>query len=468
MKKVRTRFPPSPTGKLHIGGVRTALFNWLFSRHHKGEFILRIEDTDVERSSKEDVDVILEGLKWLGIDWDEGPYFQSERLHIYQEHVKKLLDEGKAYRCYCEPEVLEAKRIKALKEGRKPKYDGTCRNLKNPPKDKPFAIRFASPQEGKTIVNDLIKGRIEFDNQELDDLIIQRRNGLPTYNFAVVVDDATMGITHVIRGDDHVNNTPRQIQLYKALGYPLPEFAHVPMILGNDKKRLSKRHGATSIMEYKDAGYLASAMVNYLVRLGWSHGDQEIFTIDELIEYFSLDHVGKSAGVFNPEKLLWVNSEHIKMTDDIELSKLLKPFVEAKGYKIDDENLFIKQVATLKGRANTLKEMVEIGAYYFKEEVEIDPSLAKKFLTSNILPFLEFLIKKFSQLTSFTKENIQQIFIEYMDKEKIKLGKIAQPVRVALTGGTVSPGIFELIEAIGQKRVIKRLKQAQNLIKNNS
>src|SRR5512137_2517042 len=296
MSQVRLRFAPSPTGYLHIGGARTALFNWLQAKKEGGKFILRIEDTDVARSTQESVDAILEGMRWLGLDWDEGPYYQSDSFPIYREHVERLLASGKAYKCWCAPEELEAKREQAMKEGRKPKYDGTCRGLFEDRPDGPYAVRFMAPQEGVTAFDDLIKGEIAFNNEELDDLIIQRSDGTPTYNFTVVVDDATMGITTVIRGDDHINNTPRQILLYEALGCPVPRFAHVPMILGADKSRLSKRHGATSVMAYRDMGYLPEAMVNYLVRLGWSHGDEEIFTLRELIDKFSIEAVGRSAG----------------------------------------------------------------------------------------------------------------------------------------------------------------------------
>ena len=317
---VKTRFAPSPTGYLHIGGARTALFNWLFARHNDGKFILRIEDTDQLRSTRESTDAILSAMRWLGLDWDEDPYFQAERVEIHRKMVQKLIDEGKAYYCICTPQELEEKRKKALSEKRKPKYDGTCRD-KNIGRTEGSVVRFKSPQTGVTIVNDLIKGKIRFNNSELDDLIIERSNGYPTYNFAVVVDDAQMGITHVIRGDDHLNNTPRQIHLYKALGYKVPEFAHVSMILGADKTRLSKRHGATSVMTYKEMGYLPEALVNYLVRLGWSHGDQEIFSVSELIDFFNLEAIGNSAAVFNPEKLLLLNQHYIQKSSGEKLAE---------------------------------------------------------------------------------------------------------------------------------------------------
>ena len=314
MSNLRVRFAPSPTGYLHIGGARTALFNYLLARKEGGTFILRIEDTDVARSTQESVDAILQAMDWLGLSYDEGPFYQSERFPLYKEKVEELLAQGKAYRCYCTSEELEKRRVNAMAKGLKPKYDGTCRR-RTEPLDLPWVVRFRAPEEGETVFIDKIKGAISFENDELDDVIIQRSDGTPTYNFVVVVDDATMGVNLVIRGDDHINNTPRQILMYQALGYQVPEFAHVPMILGADKARLSKRHGATSVMVYREMGYLPEAMVNYLVRLGWSHGDQEIFSMAELIEKFSLDSVGKSAGVFNPDKLLWLNAHYIKNGD---------------------------------------------------------------------------------------------------------------------------------------------------------
>jgi glutamyl-tRNA synthetase len=331
MSDIRLRFAPSPTGYLHVGGARTALFNWLLARKLGGTFILRIEDTDVARSTEESVNAILEGMQWLGLDWDEGPFFQSDLFPVYREYVRKLLDQGNAYRCYCTAEELEAKRELAMAEGRKPKYDGTCRGLAGEIPGKPFAVRFRAPRDGVTAFDDLVKGHISFNNEELDDLIIQRSDGTPIYNFTVVIDDATMRVSTVIRGDDHISNTPRQILLYQALGFPVPRFAHVPMILGSDKARLSKRHGATSVMAYRDMGYLPEAMVNYLVRLGWSHGDDEIFSREELIEKFTVEAIGKSAGVFNPDKLLWLNAHYIKTGDPSRLAELLLPFLRERG-----------------------------------------------------------------------------------------------------------------------------------------
>lgn len=335
MSDVRVRFAPSPTGYLHIGGLRTALFNWLFARRHGGTFILRIEDTDRDRSTDAAIEAILNGLRWAGLDWDEGPHRQSDRLDLYRQKALSLFERGKAYWCVCTPEELEARRKEAQAKGESLKYDGRCRERGLIDPTEPAALRFRSPQEGQTVVEDLIKGSIVFDNAVLDDLIILRSNGYPTYNLSVVIDDALMRITHVIRGDDHVNNTPRQVPLFEALEYPVPKFAHVPMILGADKSRLSKRHGATSVLAYEEMGYLPQALVNYLVRLGWSHGDQEIFSIREMIEKFSFDHVQSSAAVFNPEKLQWLNAEYIKQGEPRHMAELLRPFLEKQGYDRD-------------------------------------------------------------------------------------------------------------------------------------
>ncbi|HXI09504.1 MAG TPA: glutamate--tRNA ligase [Thermodesulfobacteriota bacterium] len=460
---VRTRFAPSPTGYLHIGGARTALFNWLFARHHNGKFILRIEDTDVARSTKESIQAILDGMNWLGLTWDEGPFFQSQMFDTYRKFAAELLDKGVCYRCYCTPEELEARREAALKAGRPPKYDGRCASIKEV-LDKPFAVRFRVPP-GSTIVEDVIKGNITFDNSSIEDLIILRSDGTPTYNFCVVVDDATMEITHVIRGDDHINNTPKQILLYRALGHKLPVFAHLPMILGSDKTRLSKRHGATSVMAYKEMGFLPDALVNYLARLGWSHGDQEIFSLKELIEKFSLDSVGKSSGVFNPEKLLWLNHHYIKETPSGELSGLLAPFLKEQGVEAATDERTERIVDTLKERSKTLKEMADFSLFYFKEPIEYDPKATQKFLLPENLPLFELLVDRLTALSAFTHDSLEAAFNSILEERGLKLGKLAQPVRVALTGGTVSPGIFEMMEAMGKDLVLARLKYAVELMK---
>ena len=466
MTRVRTRFAPSPTGDLHIGGARTALFNWLLARHEKGVFILRIEDTDAARSTQESIQVILDAMTWLGMDWDEGPFYQTQRISSYQEAAEKLLKEGKAYRCYCTPEELETKREAALRAGIKPKYDRTCLNRKFPPPGSPSAIRFLSPDEGKTAVEDLIQGHVEFDNTELDDLIILRSDGLPTYNFSVVVDDATMGITHVIRGNDHLNNTPRQIQIYQALGYPIPKFGHVPMILGPDKKKLSKRHGAQSVMEYQKLGYLPQAVVNYLVRLGWSYGDQEEFTREELIEKFSLEAAGRSAAAINPGKLDWLNSQYIKKIELDELVQRVRPFIEAKGYSNIDPDLLRNAVRSLRERVKTLVEMADLSEFYFCEEIAYDEKAVEKFLSKETVPMFRQVITSLSNESVLGKENVHRLIQQLAERRGEPLVKIAQPIRVVLTGRTVSPPIDEVIEVLGKGEVIRRLHKAIEYILN--
>lgn len=463
-KTVRTRFAPSPTGFLHIGGARTALFAWLFARHHDGKFILRIEDTDQLRSTEASTKAILDAMTWLGLTWDEGPFFQAERVGIHRDMVQKLLQKGKAYYCICTPEALEEKRKSALAEGRKPKYDGTCRD-KNLSRSANAAVRFRCPQAGATIVHDLVKGVISFNNKELDDLIIERRDGYPTYNFAVVVDDAWMNITHVIRGDDHLNNTPRQILLYEALGYDVPLFAHVSMIMGPDKTRLSKRHGATSVMAYKDMGYLPEAIVNYLVRLGWSYGDQEIFSLDELIRIFTLESVGKSAAVFNPEKLIWLNQHYIKECPIKRLVQETTPFWEALGLDtLNDE--FLQHIATdLKPRVRTMAELAKAGRFYFDDEMDYDEDAAGKFLKADFVDHLVAATEGIQGLQDYTKEGIENYLRTLAEEKGIKLKMIAQPLRVALTGKIVSPGIDEVMVTLGKDRVVKRINRAIEYIK---
>jgi glutamyl-tRNA synthetase len=465
MTQVRTRFAPSPTGDLHIGGARTALFNWLLARHAQGVFILRIEDTDVARSTQESIQVILDAMTWLGMDWDEGPFYQTQRISSYQEAADKLLKEGRAYRCYCTPEELETKREAALKAGIKPKYDRTCLHRKSFPPGIPSAIRFLSPDEGKTVVEDLIQGRVEFDNTELDDLIIQRSDGLPTYNFSVVVDDASMGITHVIRGNDHLNNTPRQIQIYQALGCPIPQFGHVPMILGPDKKKLSKRHGAQSVMEYKKLGYLPQAVVNYLVRLGWSYGDQEEFDREELIEKFSLEAVGRSAAAINPGKLDWLNSQYIKKIELDDLVQKVLPFIEAKGYSNIAPDLLKKAVLSLRERVKTLVEMADLAEFYFSEEILYDEKAVGKFWNQETLSMFNQVITCLSKESVLGREKAHQLIQQLAGARGEPLVKIAQPIRVALTGRTVSPPIDEVMEVLGKNEVIQRLQKAIEYVK---
>lgn len=460
---IRTRFAPSPTGYLHIGGARTALFNWLYARHYSGRFILRVEDTDQLRSTEESTRAILDAMTWLGLNWDEAPYFQAQRVEIHREMVLKLVQEGKAYYCTCQPGELEEKRKLALAEGRKPKYDGKCRD-RGLPRTEDSVVRFRCPDTGVTVLDDLIKGRIVFCNDELDDLIIERADGYPTYNFAVVIDDAQMEITHVIRGDDHVNNTPRQILLYEALGFDVPRFGHVPMILGPDKARLSKRHGATSVMAYKDMGYLPEALVNYLVRLGWSHGDQEIFSMEEMIQLFDLDAVGKSAAVFNPEKLLWLNQHYIREYQLEKLAAEMPAFFLQLGIAVEDGDDLKKVVTDLKSRAKTLLELAESGVFYFVDEITYDPASAAKFLNDQHLEYLLAAAERLSSLTNYTKEGIE-IFLRSMAEERgVKLKEIAQPLRVALTGKTVSPGIDEIMITLGKDKTIHRIRRAISFI----
>ncbi|MCD6581033.1 MAG: glutamate--tRNA ligase [Desulfuromusa sp.] len=464
MSDLRVRFAPSPTGYLHIGGARTALFNYLLARSQNGVFVLRIEDTDVARSTQESVDAILDAMKWLGLSYDEGPLYQSDRFELYQQKVQQLLDEGKAYRCYCTAEELDAKREKAKEEGRKPKYDGTCRNRTDQP-DTPFVVRFKLPEDrDETTFVDQIKGSISFRHEELDDLIIQRTDGTPTYNFVVVIDDAEMGISLVMRGDDHINNTPRQILLYEALGYSVPKFAHVPMILGSDKKRLSKRHGATSVMAYQKMGYLPEALVNYLVRLGWSSGDEEIFSMADLIEKFSLDSVGRSAGVFNPEKLLWLNSHYIKTGDPQRLAELLKPFLEQKEIVIEGGPDLIAVVKSLQERSATLIEMAAGAAFYFVGQIEYDEKAKNKFLKPEQKELFSILLEKLGACTVFTEELLEPAFAEVMENAELKFGKVAQPLRVALTGGVPSPGIYEVLQVLGKKISLQRIEQAMEVL----
>lgn len=462
---VKVRFAPSPTGFLHIGGVRTALFNWLFARNHGGKFVLRIEDTDLSRSTEESIQEILESMRWLGLDWDEGPFRQTERQEIYSQKIEQLLSAGKAYHCYCTPEELDRKRSEAQKSGHKPKYDGTCRERSDSPEGAPSVVRFKAPIEGTVVVEDLLRGKVVFDIAELDDLILQRTDGTPTYNFVVVVDDSEMGITHVIRGDDHLSNTPRQCLLYDALDFPRPKFTHISMILGQDKSRLSKRHGATSALAYRDMGYLPDSVINYLARLGWSHGDQEIFSREELIKHFSFDSVHTSAAVFDADKLSWLNEHYIKSTPPEELAQHLEPHLVKTGVLQKDHGLSWQEIARvipcLNERAKTLVEMAEKSAFFFKKDVEFDEKARSKFLTEDARPLLEKVIAGFSTLDDFSAENIESLFKKIVEEEGMKLGKLAQPVRVALTGTTVSPGIYDVILLLGKEETLKRL---QNVV----
>lgn len=462
MSQVRVRFAPSPTGFLHIGGVRTALFNWLFARHEGGTFILRIEDTDRDRSTDDAIQVILDGLKWTGLNWDEGPFRQTDRLELYRERAMDLLKRKLAYWCICTPDELEARRKDAQGKGESIKYDGRCRHRGISEPTEPAALRFLTPQEGQTVVNDRIKGQIVFDNMVMDDLIILRSNGYPTYNFSVVVDDGLMNITHVIRGDDHVNNTPRQVPLFSAMGFLVPQFAHLPMILGSDKARLSKRHGATSVLAYKEMGYLPEALINYLVRLGWSHGDQEIFSIQEMVEFFDFKQVQASAAVFNPEKLRWVNAQYIRNSDPKQVADALRPFLQSAGY--DDAALaripggVEALIPPLRERSETLLDIVQGAVPYLSEPMTMDEEAAKKHLTLSIASSLQVFADQVELQADFSKETLEGILHGIIERQGLKMGKVAQPLRVALTGRTVSPGIYEVMAMLGKERSLQRIR----------
>jgi len=460
-----TRFPPSPTGYLHIGGARTALFNFLLARKHGGRFILRIEDTDQARSTPEMTNAILEGMRWLGLTWDEGPYLQSERTAIYNEHVEKLLASGHAYYCDCSPEDVDAMRERARTAGLKPKYDGRCRERNLGP-GPGRVVRFKTPQTGKIVFDDMVKGTIAWDVQELDDFIIRRADGSPIYQLAVVVDDALMGVTHVLRGDDHQSNTPKQILLYEALGYPLPRFGHVPMILGPDKKKLSKRHGAMSVMAYKEMGFLPEAMVNYLARLGWAHGDDEIFSLEELLEKFSVEGLGRSPSVFDIHKLTWVNSHYIKTSSPERLAPLVAELLTPILGCAPDEALVRQVVPLYQSRAKTLREMAEAAAFFFVPTVDLtyDAKAVATHLSPEARQHLEALRAALAKLPEFSVPALEAAVGAYLNAVGQPFKTIAQPLRVALTGGTVSPGLFETMAVLGKERVLERLQHAATLL----
>lgn len=469
-EQVRVRFAPSPTGYLHVGGARTALYNWLFARHHGGTFLLRIEDTDVGRSTEESVEAITESLQWLGLDWDESPYRQAHRLSLYQEHAERLLETGKAYRCVCTPEELEERRRAALSAGRSPRYDGRCREVQPEP-GKSWALRLRVGDAGVTVVEDLIHGKVRFDNAELDDFILVRSDGVPTYNFAVVVDDADMQVTHVIRGDDHLSNTPKQIQVYHALEFPLPRFAHIPMILGPDRTRLSKRHGATSVLAYRELGYLPEAMVNYLVRLGWSHGDQEIFRREELIRYFDITRVGDTPAIFDQAKFDWLNAHYLREADPKRLADLLVSFYRQAG--ISPEEIEAKAVRwsslgrtetfgeavihTFRERAKTLGELARASHFLFRVPVDYDVQAVEKHLRPESLRHLRELHDRLKRIRSFDAPTLEKFYRDFVAEKGLKLGDVAQPTRVALTGRTVSPPVFLVMELAGREICLERL-----------
>jgi glutamyl-tRNA synthetase len=459
--KVRTRFAPSPTGFLHVGGARTALFCWLFARRHGGVFILRIEDTDRERSTQASVDAILESMKWLDLDYDEGPFYQTQRFDRYREYVQRLLDEHKAYHCYCTPAELDAMRTEQRAKGIKPRYDGRCRGRTGPP---PAGIdpvvRFKNPVDGSVAIDDLIKGRIIISNDELDDLIIARPDGTPTYNFTVVIDDLEMEITHVIRGDDHVNNTPRQINIFHALGAVPPQFAHVPMILGADGQRLSKRHGAVGVMQFREEGYLPEALLNYLVRLGWSHGDQEIFSRQELCELFDLSDVNRAASVFDMDKLGWLNQHYIKSADTGLLAGLLGEQLEKRGIDLADGPDLPTLVDIQRERAKTLVEMAEKSLFAFGDLKEYSEKAARKHLKPAAVGGLEAVRERLAGVNPWEAETIHEAIVSTAEAVGIKLGKLAQPLRVAVTGSDMSPSIDTTLLLVGRDRSLARIDAA--------
>ncbi len=461
---MKTRFAPSPTGFLHVGGARTALFSYLQARANKGTFILRIEDTDLERSTPESVQAILDGMEWLGLDYDEGPYYQTQRFDRYAEIVRQLLNEGKAYRCYCSKGRIERVREEQMQAGIKPRYDGHCRDLQEPPVgpdfDKKPVVRFRNPTEGDVVIEDLVRGQIRISNSELDDLVIARPDGSPTYNFTVVVDDMDMEITQVIRGDDHINNTPRQINIYNALGAELPEFAHVPMILGDDGARLSKRHGAVGVMQYRDDGYLPQALLNYLVRLGWSHGDQEIFSLDEMIELFDIKDVNRKASAFNTEKLDWLNQHYMRNLPPDEVAEHLLWYFEKAGLNPENGPPLADLVSVQADRVKTLREMTDISRSYYEDFDEFDTGAAKKHLRPVAEAPLRAIGNRLADLAVWEPGRLDAAVRMAAEELEVGMGKIAQPLRVALTGTAVSPSIDKTLWLTGRERTLTRIRRA--------
>ncbi len=463
---IRTRFAPSPTGYLHVGGARTALFSWLYARKHGGQFVLRIEDTDLERSTAESVQAILDGMSWLGLDYDEGPFYQTQRFDRYKEIIQQLMDQGDAYYCYCSKDELEEMREKQRANKEKPRYDGRCRHLTAPKPGIDPVIRFKNPTSGSVVVKDMIRGDVEFKNAELDDLIIARPDGTPTYNLTVVVDDMDMQMTHVIRGDDHLNNSPRQINIFNALGAEPPKFAHVPMILGDDGARLSKRHGAVGVMSYRDQGYLPEALLNYLVRLGWSHGDQEVFSLQEMIEFFDIEDVNRAASSFNTEKLLWLNQQYIKNSPASHIAKHLAWQMEHRSVDLS-AGPTLEQIAVLyQERAKTLVEMADSCIFFYEKVSSYDEKAAKKNLNQASLPLLQDMQSRLSALTEWLAEPIHTEIKVCAEKHEVGVGKVAQPIRVAITGNTVSPSLDVTLELLGRERTLEAIELAIDWILN--
>lgn len=457
---VRTRFAPSPTGYLHIGGARTALFSWLFARHHGGSFILRIEDTDRERSTDESVQAILDGMSWLGLDADEGPFFQTQRFDRYREVIQQLLDTGHAYHCYSTPEELGAMREVARARGEKPRYDGTWRDsTATPPEGVEPVIRFRNPESGAVVIADAVKGEISIDNSELDDLVIQRSDGSPTYNLSVVVDDMDMNITHVIRGDDHVNNTPRQINILSALGAPLPVYAHLPMILGEDGKRMSKRHGAVSVTQYRDEGYLPEALLNYLVRLGWSHGDEEFFSVEQMTELFSLEGVNRSGSVFDRKKLDSISQEHIQTATAERLAEALDPLLPSRGIDVASGPPLASVANALRERAKTLVDMADSLSYFYRAPTSYDEKAAAKQFTQASSVLMQSLRQRLVDVNDWSAASIQEAIQQTVDEADVGFGKVGQPLRLAITGVTASPAMNEVMAMLSRDDVLARIDQ---------
>jgi glutamyl-tRNA synthetase len=460
---IRTRFAPSPTGYLHVGGARTALFSWLFARKHGGAFVLRIEDTDLERSTAESVNAILEGMTWLGLEYDEGPFYQTKRFDRYNEVIDELIEKGMAYRCNCSKERLDELREQQMANKENPRYDGHCRGSEIDPNE-PHVIRFLNPEEGSVVFDDLVRGEVEISNAQLDDLIIRRTDGSPTYNLTVVVDDHDMGISHVIRGDDHINNTPRQINIFEAMGWDLPVFAHLPMILGDDGARLSKRHGAVSVMQYMEDGYLPEALLNYLVRLGWSHGDQEVFSIEEMIQLFDVEDVNKAASSFNTEKLQWLNQHYIKESDPLHIAHLLSPHMGRLGIDPTEGPELVKVAEAQRERAKTLVEMAEISAFFYKDFETFDETAAKKNLRPVAREPLEKMREALAAQEDWSGEALHQLVQDVSEQLDLKMGKVAQPLRVAVVGRAASPGIDVTLELVGKEACLRRIDMALDYI----
>ncbi|MEZ5561416.1 MAG: glutamate--tRNA ligase [Gammaproteobacteria bacterium] len=457
---VKTRFAPSPTGFLHIGGVRTALFSWLYARHHGGQFVLRIEDTDRERSTQAAVDAILEAMDWLGLHHDEGPYYQTRRMDRYRELAEQLLAAGSAYRCYCSRDELEQMRTAQMARGENPRYDGRCRGRQIPVAGVSPVLRFRTPQEGVTVVDDLVRGRVEFQNAELDDLVIMRSDGTPTFHFGVVVDDGDTGITHVIRGDDHLNNTPRQMHILDALGFARPAYAHLPMILGPDGAKLSKRHGAVNVLEYRDAGYLPDAVLNYLVRLGWSHGDQELFSREEMIRLFDIAAVNASASRFDTGKLDWINQQYLRAGDPEALAPALVSQLDRAGLDVRSGPRAAAVIEAYRERATTLGDIAASAGYLYAEPARIDEAAVGKHLTAVIAGPLRLLTTRLAGSPDWTREGIHAAMAAVAQECGIGFGKLGQPVRVAVTGGTGSPPIDVTLELLGREKTLERLSRA--------